>query len=482
MNIKITAISSTLLAVFCLCSFTEAQTNQATGGAARQPAAATNPSVRQPVASAAQTQQPVAATIPGTGNEISATTSDPNSLDSLPEVRDGLELLRTGDREGASVKFAQAYQKRPDLTPAGVAVAVALFNNKQFSEVRYWLEKTVETCPNDPETYIILAEVAQAEGRFTEAKMLTEAGTKLASAYKDNNERRTKLGLRARLVLAMIAEKKGKFDEAQKHLETIINASPEADYFTRLAVVQFQQDDLKSSLDTFGKAIEKGAQLPPPYALLAQLLDQKNKQADAKKYIDAAVQRGADDYKVVSVAAHLYTKWGLLPQAKSFADKALSLKPDAIEAKQMCGLIALYDRRYADAQKYYENVLTQTPNDFGAGNGLALALCEQGDPQKVAQSVNTAKQLAQGNPNSIDALSTLAWTLFKAGEAEQAEQLLLRVRSTGVMSATGAYYLAEILQARGDNEQAKALADVSLSTDNNYPKKSAAVALQKKLQ
>ena len=454
-------------------------------GQARSPQSGTPPVATAAKPAAASSQGANQATIPNlpADNAGPEATSDTNALDSIPEVREGLELLNNGERAQAAALFAAAYKKRPDLIPAGAAVAVALFNGRQFDQARFWLEKTIDDCPSDPEAYIALAEVAQLEGRLYEAKLLAAQGANLAGQYKSNAQRQKKLAIRSQLVVIMVSEKKGNWEDAKTRLEALITREPEEpEYLTRLGVVLFQMDDLEKSLKVFGQAIEKGAQLPPPYALVAQLLNQKGRTQEAKTYISEAVKNNQTNFQVMSVAANLAVQWEMIPQAKQYAERALKLNPESLDAQAMCGLIALYEQNFEQAQKYYEGILKVDPNNFYGKNGLALALCEQTDQTKVSMGLAYAKQNAEANPQSIDALSTWAWTSLKAGQMDMAENILNRIQNSGVISAAGAYYLAEIKQLKGDTELATTLANAALSTKNNYPKRVAAQELLNKLQ
>ncbi|MGL6195850.1 MAG: tetratricopeptide repeat protein [Thermoguttaceae bacterium] len=406
------------------------------------------------------------------------TVADPNSLDNIPEVQEGLELLNKGEREKAAEKFLEAYQKNPNLPPAGAVVAIALYNEKRFDQVRYWLEKTIEDCPTDPETYIILGEVAQAEGRLAEAQLLAAQAIALTKNYESNAERQKKLALRAQLILVGIDEARGKWGDAQQRLEQLIARVPdESDNYMRLGVIYFQLDNLEKSLQQFGKAIEKGAQLPPPYSIVAQLLDQKGDIAKAKQYINEAIKTNQNNFQVMSIAAHLAIKWDMIPQAKMYADAAWKLKPDSAEAKTLCALIALYQKDYPLAQSYYEDILKTDPNNTNAKNGLVLALCEQNDKAKTDLALKIAGENATINPQSLDALTTFAWASYKAGDIDRAEDLLTRIRDSGSISAVGAYYLGEIKQVRGNLDEAKVWLGAALQTPNNFPKKLAAKEL-----
>lgn len=410
-------------------------------------------------------------------------SADQDSLHSIPEVQEGLKLLDENKRDEAAAKFVEAYKKRPDLPPAGAALAVALFNNKQFDQVRYWLERTVDDCPSDPEVYIILAEVARMEGRLLEARLLANQGLGLCAKYEANPERRSKLALRGQLVRVMVSEAKQEWPEARQRLEQMIAQNPEeAEYYTRLGVVCFQMDDMKTALECFTRAIEKGAPLPPPQALAAILLEQKGKTNEAKQYLNAAIKADVNNYEVLMVGAQLSLKWELIEEARKLADRAAKIKKDSLDAQALCGLIAAYEKKYEIAQQHYEAILKENPNHFVARNGLALALCEQDDPAQIQKAVAFALQNFQANQQSMDAISTYAWTLFKAGQVDQAENIFKQLQAkTGVITPMIAYYLAEINSARGQTDQAKAFANAALETTGNYPKKVATRELLQQL-
>ncbi|MGL6226303.1 MAG: tetratricopeptide repeat protein [Thermoguttaceae bacterium] len=421
-------------------------------------------------------------TTPAVVNSVeSAGVPNSNSLDSIPEVREGLELLKQGERVQAAAKFAAAYQKRPDLIPAGLAVAVALANQRRFDQVRFWLEQTTEDCPNDPEAFIVLAEIAQNEHRLLEAKMLASQGLSVASKYTANPERQKNLALRGQMVFILIAERKERWTEAKERLERLIQGNPDAnELLVRLGFVYFHLNDLQKSLNTFNQAKTKGVDLTSPYAIIAQLYDQKGNMQEATRYLNEAVKTGSSDPIVLAIASQMNLKWNNLADARKYAEQLLNVKPDSLDAKAVLGLIALYEKNYPLAESYYESIVKDQPEEFAGKNGLALSLCEQ-DGEKVKQAVEIAQELVKRHPQSMDALTTFAWVAYKVGNAEQAEQIMRQIQQNGVITAAGAYYLAEILAKKGDTATAKQLVAAALSTPLNYPKKSDAELLQKQL-
>jgi Tfp pilus assembly protein PilF len=84
-------------------------------------------------------------------------------------------------------------------------------------------------------------------------------------------------------------------------------------------------------------------------------------------------------------------------------------------------------------------------------------------------------------PRQPEALATLGWTLYKAGQVDQAEQVLGRVFATGNISAATAYYMARIAVQRGRTDQAKRLLQSALDTSGNFAKRDEAEALLEQL-
>ena len=77
------------------------------------------------------------------------------------------------------------------------------------------------------------------------------------------------------------------------------------------------------------------------------------------------------------------------------------------------GLVALWQKDWAEAEKYFEKIILENPNDFVAKNNMALALVEQDDPAKKQRALAYAEGNYEHNNNNPDALSTLGWVYFR---------------------------------------------------------------------
>jgi len=146
------------------------------------------------------------------------------------------------------------------------------------------------------------------------------------------------------------------------------------------------------------------------------------------------------------------------------------------------GRVALFRSDYRRAEAAFQEAVQQSPLDTDASNGLALALCEQGDEEKNKRAVQYAAGNVQKQQNNRDFLATLGWVLYRTGQPDEAIQVLQQSTADGQINAASAYYFAVVLNDKGQTEQAKNFLEAALSTQPPFAKRTEAEALLKKLQ
>ncbi len=80
------------------------------------------------------------------------------------DVTDALTRFQNGDVDGARDLLERARQKNPKLAPSEVMLARLLVAAGQLALGRAELERAVVAYPNDPEAYLLFAELALREG------------------------------------------------------------------------------------------------------------------------------------------------------------------------------------------------------------------------------------------------------------------------------------------------------------------------------
>ena len=223
-----------------------------------------------------------------------------------------------------------------------------------------------------------------------------------------------------------------------------------------------------------------------------------------------AIGKAETDPQVRIVAARWSLMIGKAKQAGQQADFAIQIltkqkaekADDAfinalfLEANILRGNIALFEKDYAAAEKFFNVILAESPSNFAATNGLALALCEQ-DAAKQKKAVEFAQvNIDRFGQQQPQVFATAAWVMHKMGRYQEAAQLLQRhlQMTNGNMSSDTAYCLAANMNAMAEalpaenaeqkaNVKKQALEIISKTLENEAPftKRSEAEALKAEL-
>ena len=189
----------------------------------------------------------------------------------------------------------------------------------------------------------------------------------------------------------------------------------------------------------------------------------------AKAAIAKAVEADGKDINVFTVVAKWALNTGEIKDAVKYADAALQIDPKSLDAKIIRGEIARFSSPpdLKKAREMFESVVSQSPANIEATNQLALALAESNDANDQQRALDYAKLNAasttRGNQFSPEVLSTLAWTLYRNGQLDQAEQVLQQLLNSRQLSPDTAYYIGKILQERGKIDEAIQFLDAGVA-------------------
>jgi lipopolysaccharide biosynthesis regulator YciM len=377
-----------------------------------------------------------------------------------------------GDRAFELLKNAKSEDKA--LPPARVLLARMLFAANQpqlINLARQTLEKAAAD-PDDsksPEVPLLFGNLAVAEGRLSDAelqytKALSQAPMVFSPNPKDPAFQRFQRQVYAGLTSVYEARQdwlKAK-QSAMSWLEAAQNdKSQQAAAESRLGRSAFLSGDREAARDHFEKAYGDDSKIEYPLISLGLMASQANepdKKPTAEEYFDealAAADSGkVKDSKTVAAIHAQVSQWMLLnsktEEAAKQAVKAMNADPNSDAFKRLCGLIALYQKNYPEAERLFSEMYNKNPADFGASNSLALALIEDNGKDATAKhdrAVSIAEVNARANPRSVEAAATLGWIYFKQKRMAEAEQALKAALSVGQASSDTAYYYANVLIA-----------------------------------
>ncbi len=402
-----------------------------------------------------------------------------------PRANKAIELYATGDVEGAYNLFKQIHDDDPDSDPPGVLLALLHSHAGKFLDMRRSLEQTAEDYPNDPETFLQLANIDIQENRFLEAQLLVERADKLIAVYKEHCPETTSrldyLKEEALTARANLAERRGRYDEAKTLVQKIVEQNAEnAQAFWDLGYLSMKTNQYDEAESAYDRAAELNPELWPGWLQVCAALDREDLVDEGKARIalkkDAIANAPKDQRAQV---ARLYLRWHMIDEAMEIVDGFVqdNLEKD-LDRWLLTGWIALYASKYAVAESNFRNATLVDPDSFEASNGLALALLDQRNKEKLARAAQIATRNYHMHPDNVDAAVTYAWTLFLTGKQKEANEIFGPMLSSGQMTATVAYYLAEIAFTRGEKEMTRTLLRLALSQKANFPKRMAANELK----
>jgi len=267
------------------------------------------------------------------------------------EIDNAIARFSDRDIDGCRAILERARNNNAKLPPPGVMMAMLWLSVNQLAPARAELEQTVVKFPNDPEPFLMLADLAFQDRRVTDSSVLFDRATQLTGSYAENPKRKRDFEIRCNAGTAAVAEARRQWDAAQKHLTTWIGLDPDnAGAHFRLGNVLFHMGKESEAIEQFREARKLDAKALQPELALARLYDEDGKKDVAKKWIEAAMSSSPQDSAVLLAAAQWYLGQNDIKTAESISEKALSTDAKSLEAKIVRGVVARVARDYATAE------------------------------------------------------------------------------------------------------------------------------------
>jgi len=158
--------------------------------------------------------------------------------------------------------------------------------------------------------------------------------------------------------------------------------------------------------------------------LQAQALRHSGKADQGIAVLEDAVRKHADDPTAYVALAQLYSDVDRGGQAVKVLQDAQSKFPS--DTSIVFELGAVYDKqkKFADAEATFKQLLAREPENSAALNYLGYMLAERGE--RLDESVNLLKKALQIEPDNGSYLDSLGWAYFKSDKLDLAEDSLRR--------------------------------------------------------
>ncbi|MCH2114154.1 MAG: tetratricopeptide repeat protein [Pirellulales bacterium] len=374
----------------------------------------------------------------------------------FPEIEDAITRFRNEDGSGALEILMLAVKENPKLPPATLLLARMQSLTGNGPAVRGLLERTVLEHPDDPESYLILADQAFQANRTTESDALFHFARPLVEKFTANLKRKRNFQVRILAGSSAIAERRGQWDKSHQLLTEWIESDPEnVGAHRRLGLTLFKQEKHKEALREFSKARELSSELGHPYIVMAQLYHNAGDKEMAQKFFDRAYKEEPQDV----TTAHSYADWmiyqGKLEEAQAIAKSLLDQDANAAPALLLDGMIAHMQGDRSRCEQSLQKLLVLEPAHAQAADMLALMLIESDQVEDQERALSYAEMNAGRFPDNAQANITKAWVLYKLGRKSEAQQSLTQgTKGGGPMLADSRYLIARIMVAEGHRQKA----------------------------
>jgi tetratricopeptide (TPR) repeat protein len=428
------------------------------------------------------------------------------------EVQEAVKLA-TGPRHdmpGALKLLEHAAQGNPELPAARVVMYQILVQLKEPAAARRQLEEAVKLDPSDPDPYVILGGLALQEQRVSEAELDFDKARQLAVYASDARKAATEPQLLSGL--AGVAEAHDDWAAAAARLQDLLRLGPQdpnLELRQRLARALFRQGSAQEAYSNLkvAKSLDRENALRnktqevvlTPEAIMGQYYEQYEGPGSvhSEVWFLSALKHAPNDLPTRRIVGVWALERGKLALAKEQAENAerieaadAKLDPQARKYRgsrvsgTLRGLVALWEKDWPAAEGRFQKIVNDSPTDFAARNGIALALAEQDDAVKKDKALTYAEANYRDNSDNPEASSTLAWVHFRRGEIDRAGMAIDRAvkAAGGTMSPDMATYQAHILHHRGRDQEAKAVLEDILRSDRPFAMRPEAQKLFEKVK
>jgi tetratricopeptide (TPR) repeat protein len=405
----------------------------------------------------------------------SIVSTGPSVLSSMPPGDKTLEAASRAVHEGKDAEALVLIRTAPPSfsngAPAHLELARLQFADKQTAKGRRSLEQAAAEAPSDPRVYLAFSSLALVEGRNSDARLNAEKSLSLLEGTKLDAETVREIRREAFAGLAAVAEAQEDWPSARADLFAWLEIEPgNAQARQRLGRALFRLGKTDEAYKELVRSAKDDPRLGPAAVPMGLLFAQAGNDAKAEEWF--AFGAKVEPKSVVVRLTH--ARWrldkGRAGEARPLVEEAANLDPKSKEIEPLRGLIAWQLRELGTAERIFEALHRDAPNDAGYASLLTLALVEQDDPAKRARGLQLAEANARQFPNALDVLASLGRARARSGHPEEAEKALRAAiaGAGGRATPTVAYFLAQVLTETGHADDARGLLSQATATPISF--------------
>jgi tetratricopeptide (TPR) repeat protein len=388
---------------------------------------------------------------------------------------------------------ARAYQRAMALNDGGPDVrtqlAIAWLSGRDPAKAGRaveLLEQVRKENPADPRVLYILSQAERAVGRLDQAETTARELMTIAPG-----------SVRGPYALALVFAQKQQFRQVVDTLAPIVDKQatsqgglgPEyAPLLLRLGLAAVELGEGDRALTFFEQARAASGSVPIPlidvYVLEAQLaarhyaeattlasklrasqpgdlrvlrlsaeaLRQLGQTDEGAALLTGALEQHPDDVMAYLTLAEFDAQVGRYDAALGVLDRASTKFPSSVDVQYSIGSVLAEQKRFAEAEQKFREVLARDPRHAATLNHLGYMLANRGE--RLDESIGYIKRALEVDPYNGAFLDSLGWAYFRQNQLDLAEENLKKAADQRVRDSAIQDHFGDVLFKRGRYQEA----------------------------
>jgi len=393
-----------------------------------------------------------------------------------PNVRATLSRLyvRSGEYEKAIPMLSNLVNQEPGWQDGPMMLAEAYAGAGRIKDAISWLE---QRAPGDARLLPTLADFYERDRRWSDA----------AAAYARALQRTPRaIELKSRYASALMnAGGRENIGKARDALNEVIasRTAPDARALYLLSQAQRRLGESKEAEATARRVIAQNSKSPWGYYALAEALEERHqyqsvvnelapvvsefrgKSDQGIALLEETVKKHADDPLAYISLAQVYSDADKGAQAVRVLQDAQTKFPSDNGVAFELGAVFDKQKKFAEAESAFRQVLGRDPENATALNYLGYMLAERGE--RLDESVNYLKKALEIEPENGSFLDSLGWAYFKSDKLDLAEDNLRRAADQLKTNSVIQEHYGQVLFKMGRYDEAIAAWSRALAGDGD---------------
>ncbi|MFC1533798.1 tetratricopeptide repeat protein [Thermodesulfobacteriota bacterium] len=319
--------------------------------------------------------------------------------------------IARGNYEEARTHLAKAVKNDPDSIYMNKKMAVLLQKLKDSEGALKYAQKCIEINPNDIGSHLLLAEIYSIAGDTDLEKEEYETILNLDPKHQ-----------RVRMILATVLIRNGRFDDAMRHLDILINQNPNLviAYYYR-GRIYLELKNYQEAEKEYLEALKLDKMMEPALFDLASLYQMQNRDEESIKVYKELLSYFPANMVAQERLINLYNKLGKTENVQELIEEIKRKSKPGDPGRQTLGLYYLRHGKLAESITELDLIVSAWPEDYKTRYYLAMAYEENRQPEKALEHF---KLIKKGAKYFINSQIHIAYILEDMGKDDDAINVL----------------------------------------------------------